>query len=536
MVVTNIGYACTKLPSERLGLDAPALRWVALTGDIIDVTYNELDFATDNVATGLARHRLPDGSVVAVCMPKCPEFFAFALGALKAGFVVCPLFQSLGSDALFDRLADSRAAVFVGTNRQSKRAEALKTELPHLRHVIDMEGVRALAAGAEAGGLKSDCLMEELPGEWPAMLHYTSGSTGKPKGVLHTHSFLGHIKRTAEDVLGLKPGIGFWCTAEAGWVTGSSYGLLAPLALGAVNIIYSGGYDAESWMKMLANNGVEVWYTAPTAIRMLKREDAATHLVGLPKPCLRSVFSVGEPLDPESIAWGKASFGVDIHDTWFQTETGAIMIANTPGEPLKPGSMGKPVCGVEACIIAEDGTPSPVSTPGCLALRAGWPSMFTAYLGRPDDYDARFVGPWYMTGDIAKCDEDGYFWFLGRSDDIINTAGHLVGPFDVEKALLELPEVAEAAAVGVPDDILFEKVAVFVVMTRGVALTAELMLKLRLHVSNRVSSVANPQVIIEVDELPKNNSGKILRRILKADYIEGKTGHTSASNEDGLHP
>jgi acetyl-CoA synthetase len=327
-------------------------------------------------------------------------------------------------------------------------------------------------------------------------------------------------------VLDLRGDDVFWCTADQGWVTGTSYGVAGPWSQGITQVHYGGGYDAEAWFALMEREGVSVWYTAPTALRMLLREDPA--LFGrFDLSRLRTICSVGEPLNPEVIRWGRSVLGKDIHDTWFQTETGAIMIANRPGLEIRPGSMGIPVAGVEPAVLADDGSPLPDGAQGNLCIRTGWPSMFVDYLNNQAAYRSKFRDGWYYTGDTARRDQDGYYWFMGRSDDVINTAGHLVSPFEVESALLEIEEVAESGVIGAPDELLYQKVVAFVCLHAGCSWSQELELKIRLHVTHRLSSFAAPQEILPVDAIPKNKSGKIMRRVLKARYLGTDTGDLS---------
>jgi acetyl-CoA synthetase len=280
-------------------------------------------------------------------------------------------------------------------------------------------------------------------------------------------------------------------------------------------------------MTILEQEQVNVWYTAPTALRMLMREEASLY-TGRRLQALRCTASVGEPLNPEITFWARRTLGKEIHDTWFQTETGAIMIANRPGLAVRPGSMGKVVEGVEAVILDNADHPLPAGQQGRLCLRRGWPSMFTEYLNRAEIYASRFHGEYYDSGDMAVRDADGYFWFVGRTDDVINTSGHLVGPFEIESVLLELPEVAEAAAVSAPDPIRFEKVVVFVCLRSGHSPSRELESRIRLHVANRVSSIASPQEVVFVASLPRNRSGKIMRRVLRARFLGQDEGDLSS--------
>jgi acetyl-CoA synthetase len=403
--------------------------------------------------------------------------------------------------------------------------------LPSLAHVVLVDA----PSHGDDGVLSYDRLMEEASPEYdvpatspddPSVLHYTSGSTGKPKGVLHRHNSVLHQAATTRSVLDLREGDLFWCTADQGWVTGTSYGIIGPWSRGIAQLHYGGPYGGAEWFDLLEKERVTAWYTAPTALRMLMREEPSVYS-GRDLSSLRTVCSVGEPLNPEVIRWARGAIGKDIHDTWFQTETGGIMIANRPGLPIRPGSMGTPVEGVEAAVLDDGGKALPDGEQGNLCLRAGWPSMFVTYLNNRSAYESRFRDGWYYTGDTAKRDGDGYFWFLGRSDDVINTAGHLVSPFEVESALLEVPEVAESGVVGLPDELLFEKVVAFVHLRAGHAWSPELELKIRLHVSNRVSTLATPQEVVVVESIPKNKSGKIMRRVLKARYLGADEGDTS---------
>jgi len=373
----------------------------------------------------------------------------------------------------------------------------------------------------------SDDFVAPLTGpSMPSVLHYTSGSTGKPKGVLHVHESILHLHQTSQDVLNLKDSDVFWCTADQGWVTGTSYGIMGPWSLGVTQIHYGGNYDSNAWFDILEREQVTCWYSAPTALRMLMRENP-DQFKKYDLNALKHIFSVGEPLNPEVIAWARKILKKDIYDTWFQTETGGIMVTNQPGLPIKPGSMGKPVSGIETAIVADDGILLGDNQMGMLCLKTGWPSMFRTYLNNETVYKQKFRNGYYSTGDKALRDEDGYFWFKGRSDDVINTAGHLISPFEIESALLEIEEVAESGVIGAPDDLLFEKVVAFIALRKQYAYTKELELKIRLYVSNKVSSIATPQDIIVVDKIPKNKSGKIMRRVLKARYLGQETGDLS---------
>lgn len=359
--------------------------------------------------------------------------------------------------------------------------------------------------------------------EQPALLHFTSGTTGTPKGVVHVHeAVVGHYA-SAQVVLDLKPEDVMWCTADPGWVTGVSYGLVAPLVVGATLIVDRAEFAADRWYRILQDESVTVWYTAPTAIRMLRRYGGELAL-DYDLSALRLAASVGEPLSPESVRWSRKVFGHPIRDTWWQTETGSIMIAAYPGIDARPGSMGKPVPGVEIQLVErtkrEDGTVGvePVveaDVTGELAIRSGWPSMFRAYLDDEERYAACFADDWYLSGDLARRDEDGYLWFVGRIDDVIKTAGHLVGPVEVENALMEHPAVAEVGVVGRPDEIAGEVVRAFVSLNPGYEPDEGLRADILGHARNKLGPAIAPKELEFRQDLPKTRSGKIMRRILK---------------------
>ena len=373
--------------------------------------------------------------------------------------------------------------------------------------------------------------IEETTAEDPALLHFTSGTTGTPKGALHVHGAVAMHYLTGLYALDLHQDDIFWCTADPGWVTGMSYGVITPLLHGVTSIADEAEFDAERWYRILQDEAVTVWYTAPTAIRMLIKagpELAAQYRF----PHLRFIASVGEPLNPEAVWWGKRVLGLPIHDNWWQTETGGIMIANTPAFDIKPGSMGRPLPGVDAHIVHrnDDGTVSLIDEPGVegeLALESGWPSMFRGYLHEDARYRKCFSDNLYLTGDLAKRDSDGYYWFVGRADDVIKSAGHLIGPFEVESALTSHPAVAEAAVIGKPDPTVGEMVKAFVLLKDGFTAGEDLRLQLLGHARKRLGATVAPKEIEFVDTLPHTRSGKIMRRLLKARELGLPEGDTS---------
>jgi len=531
----NIGHICTAQQCAAGRGNKLAMRWFSPRMERSDYTFFELERSTNRFANLLQGLGITKGEVLFTFLPKSTEQMVAFLGSLKAECITGTLFSNFGEDALLDRLGDSAARLVVTRKSLYRKIERIRDQLPALRTII----LTDVAADLSADVLSWSRLMAEASetftvpvttADTPSVLHYTSGSTGKPKGVLHRHGSILQQSRTANEVLGLGDDDLFWCTADQGWVTGTSYGIIGPWSLGVTQLHYAGGYDAGHWFDLLQREQVTVWYTAPTALRMLMREEQELYR-GLDLSHLKQIFSVGEPLNPEVISWSRSCLDKEIYDTWFQTETGAIMIANRPGVPVRPGSMGVALPGIEPGILADDGSKLPAGSQGNLCLKAGWDSMFITYLNNDSAYRSKFRDGWYYTGDMAWQDRDGYYWFLGRSDDVINTSGHLVSPFEVESALLELPEIAESGVIGVPDELLFEKVIAFVHIHAGIEFTAELELKIRLHIANRLSSVAIPQEVLQLENLPKNKSGKIMRRVLKARYLGLDAGDISTLEE-----
>jgi acetyl-CoA synthetase len=417
-----------------------------------------------------------------------------------------------------------------------RRVGSLRQDLPELRHVllVDAEDHR------ENGIWSLPRLMEEASTDFPiadtqpedmALLHFTSGTTGMPKGAIHVHNAVLMHYVTAKYALDLHAGDVFWCTADPGWVTGTSYGIIAPLLHRVINIVDEADFDAERWYSILEREKVNVWYTAPTAIRMLMRIDNEP-LVEYDLSHLRFVASVGEPLNPEAVLWGVKKLGLPIHDNWWQTETGGIMIANYPAMDVRPGSMGRPLPGVEAAIVhrTTPGAVEVVDRPGVegdLAIRTGWPSMFRGYLHEPERYEKCFADGWYLSGDLAKRDADGYFWFVGRADDIIKTAGHMVSPFEVESALMEHPAVAEAGVIGKPEPAIGQIVKAFVALKDGFQPSEGLRMELIGFARTRLGVALAPKEIDFEQKLPKTRSGKIMRRLLKARELGLEIGDTS---------
>jgi acetyl-CoA synthetase len=523
-----------------------AIRWMGRKGERRDLTYADLGEQTSRFASALRDLGVGIGDTVFVLSNRIPELYVAVLGALKNGSVVAPLFSAFGPEPIQTRMALGAGKVLVTTSALYRRkVAAIRDRLPDLEHVIiiptgadeDIPATLSLFDLLADGDPMAPA--EAMSAEDPALLHFTSGTTGTPKGAVHVHGAMRHHYVSALYALDLHPDDVFWCTADPGWVTGTSYGIIAPLLHGVTSIVDEGDFDADRWYGTIERERVTVWYTAPTAIRMLMKVGA-----GVAKEydlsSLRFVASVGEPLNPEGVLWGLEAFAMPIHDNWWQTETGGIMIANYPSVEVRPGSMGLPLPGAEATILrrdehgkvrlADDGSAVEETEPlieGELALRPGWPSMFRGYLGMDDAYARCFTGGWYHAGDLAERDADGYFWFVGRADDVIKTAGHLIGPFEVESALIEHPAVAEAGVIGKPDDMAGEVVKAFVSLNPGHEWSEQLEKELMAWTRTRLGAAVAPREIAYEPNLPHTRSGKIMRRLLKAWELGLPTGDIS---------
>lgn len=521
----NIAYEAVDRHVEGPLRNAVALRWLGSDGTVKDHSYTELRDRSNKFANVLSLFGVKKGERVFCLTGRIPELYIAAMGTLKMGAVFCPLFAVFGPEPVFQRLSRGDARVLITTfDQYRKKLDALMGRLPELQHVLltdvkeDInERVRSLHRLMKAAS-KSFTIPPTSPDD-PALLHFTSGTTGMPKGALHVHHAVEMHAYTGRVVLDLHPGDIYWCTADPGWVTGTSYGIIAPLVNGATTIVDEEEFDAVRWYTILQDQQVNVWYTAPTAIRRLMRLDI--------KPGkqydlshLRLVLSVGEPLHADAVRWMQDTFKVPILDNWWQTETGGIMITNRKDMPVRPGSMGKPIDGLEAAIAEIDGDAIKIITEpgkaGHLVLKKGWPSMFRGYLHEKERYRKCFRGDWYVTGDMAHIDTDGYYWFEGRADDIIKTSGHMVGPFEVESKLMEHPAVMEAAVIGKPDPMIGELVKAFVVLKPDGEPTEKQRVELIAFARKQLGSAVAPKEIEFVSDLPKTRSGKVLRRLLKA--------------------
>jgi acetyl-CoA synthetase len=534
----NIAYEAIGRHVANGHADQIAIIWLGKKGKRQELTYGALDSRSNQFANVLAALGVEPGDRVYSLAGRIPELYLCALGTLKHRAIFCPLFSAFGPEPIAERLQLGEARVLFTTERLYKRRiAAIRDRVPTLEHVIimpDSKAPRNPEATIDWAKAMAEASAEyEIPDtdpETPALLHFTSGTTGTPKGAYHVHQAVLTHYVTGKLALDLHPGDIYWCTADPGWVTGTSYGISAPLSNRVTMIIDEAEFDPTRWYRILEEEKVQVWYTAPTAIRMLMKAGPE-----LPRSsdlsALRFMASVGEPLNPQAVIWGQEILGKPFHDNWWQTETGGIMIANYASMNVRPGSMGRPMPGVTAGILREgdDGHLHEVNDPeldGELALRPDWPSVFRGYWNNQERYDACFRDGWYLSGDLARRDEDGYYWFVGRADDVIKSAGHLIGPFEVESVIMKHPAVAEVGVIGKPDPVAGTIIKAFVSLQPGHCWSDELHKEL-IGFGRKNLGTAAPREIDVIESLPKTRSGKIMRRLLKARELGLPEGDTS---------
>ena len=535
----NIAYEALDRHVVHGDGDRLALRWFGKDGGSLDFTYADLTRATARFANVLRDHGLEPGDRLYSLMGRKPELYIAALGTLKAGLVFSPLFSAFGPEPIRTRMEIGEANAVVTTESIYRRKIAKwRDDIPSLKLVflvdVDEAPEGCVALGPAMAAASADFEVAPTGPEDMALIHFTSGTTGRPKGAVHVHQAVYAHAATGRFALNLRPGAIYWCTADPGWVTGTSYGIISPLVNGVTMLVDEAEFDLDRWYGLLQREKVDIWYTAPTAIRMMMRAGAEAA-----EPYdfshLKFLASVGEPLNPEAVVWGKQVFGHPFHDNWWQTETGGIMIANLAAMDIKPGSMGKPLPGITAAVVDTDASPVRECAPGRvgeLALRPGWPSMMRAYLHEQARYDKTFRDGWYLSGDLAMQDAEGYFWFVGRADDLIKSSGHLIGPFEVESALIEHPAVAEAGVIGLPDETAGEVVKAYVSLNPGFEPSEELERDIRGHARKKLGPAVAPREVVFRKTLPKTRSGKIMRRLLKARELGLPEGDISTLETD----
>lgn len=530
----NAAYNMIDRHVEKGMGDKKALLFVGANGEKEQYTFADFQKLSNQFANALTSLDVKKGDRFFIFLPSIPERSVAFLGGLKMGSIVGTMFAAFQEAALLDRLADSKAKILITNSTLFPRIEKIWKDLPHLEKVIIVErgsvshpkGDNIVSYNSLMEGQSSEFAIAHLQKDDFSYMLYTSGTTGKPKGVVHTHFDILQAMVTSTYVLDLHEDDIYWCTADLGWVTGVVYAALGPWCLGVTQVMFEGRFSPENWYTLLQDEKITVWYTAPTAIRMLMGSEISPKDFNLSS--LRHLCSVGEPLNPEAIWWGLEEFGLPFHDTWWQTEQGSITITNYPVMDIRPGSMGKPLPGVQAAIIDDNGNELGDEQEGNLALKAETvSSLMKEIWGNEEKFKSYFLKGWYISGDRAKRDSDGYYWFIGRADDVIKTMGERVGPFEVESSLVECEEVVEAGVIGKPDELRGEIIKAFVVLKSGIKPTEQLKEKLKMHVKNHLAGHAYPREIEFIDKLPKTRSGKIMRRLLKSRELGLPEGDTS---------
>lgn len=553
----NAAYNAVDRHTQTWRKNKIAMYWEDEDGSQQKYTFEELAMLSNKVGNILKDFGVERGDRVFIFLPRIPELYISFLGILKIGAIAGTLFSAFQEQALYDRLNNCDASVLITNSLLKPRVDTIRKKLPNLKHILTVDTPDFTKSMEKARDVLH--IANTDPDDYAFML-YTSGTTGKPKGVVHSHRTILQEYCTAKWVLDLQDDDVYWCTADPGWVTGIAYEILGSWAVGVSAVVYAGRFDSRKWYEILSKYKVSVWYTAPTAIRMLMAT-GWNPVKDYNLSALRHLCSVGEPLNPEAITWSIKTFGKPFHDTWWQTETGAICIANFPYMDIKIGSMGKAIPGLVAAIVDDEGREIGSNIEGNIALLPPWPSLMKTIWRRPNKFKSYFITgtrkekgnhsqsnsdkrcTWYISGDRGYKDADGYFWFIGRADDVIKTSGERVGPFEVESALIAHPAVVEAGVIGKPDALRGEIIKAFVVLdqayvkrfreSRGFPESAQKTLKeeLSLYVKKHLAGHAYPREIEFIDKLPKTRSGKIMRRILKAQELGQPIGDTSTLEE-----
>lgn len=538
--IINIGWYCSDRICDTGKGEKVALFWEGFGEKERKFTFNDLRLASNTIGAFLRTLGIKEEDRVCLFMDRIPELYLSFLGVLKIGAIVQPLFSAFGDESLYVRLENAQTRAIITQRKHVSKVRKIVDTLPFLEHIIivDYDSRKPLQKKEIAFSLEEAKPVDQFEvfptrAESPSVLHYTSGTTGQPKGVKHVHYSLISQYLTTKWALDLQEDDIYWCTADPGWVTGTSYGIIGPWSMGVTQCVLDSGFSAESWYRFIKKYNISVWYSAPTAIRSLMK--AGEELVKkFDLSSLRHLASVGEPLNAEAVIWSEKVFGKPFLDSYWQTETGSIMVTNFPGMKVKPGSMGKPFPGIAGTIVdPKTFEPFPdTGKIGLIAFKPGWPAMMRTYWNNDEMFRKKFEEGWYLPGDRASIDSEGYFWFVGRDDDVINTGGHLVSPFEVESALLEHEAVSESAVVAKPDDVNMEVVKAFVTLKPGYEPSDDLELQIMNFIRKKLSSLAMPQEIEYMDTLPKTRSGKIMRRILHAREWGEEIGDTSTLEDD----
>ncbi len=544
----NICYEALDRHIMGPGRNLTAIRYVPPTwsldrAEVVDISYEELRNNTYKFANALKKLGLKKGEVLFSLSPRIPELYTVALGTFRLGVVFSPLFPAFGPGPVLARMSKGKAKlIFSLASLFRKKVFPVLNSLPTLEHIIlidDDGSLKDIPGAIDFYKLMEEAdpspILEKTDPMDIALLHFTSGTTGEPKGAVHVHQAVIYHKISGQYALDLRENDVFWCTADPGWVTGTSYGIISPLCNGATLLIDGAEFNAARWYEILNYFKVDVWYSAPTAMRMLMKAGEE-----LPKKYdfshIRFASCVGEPLNPEVIKWIQKNLHIILHDNWWQTETGGIIVANDAKTEIRPGSMGKPLPGIEVALIKNIINHKILfaanNEQGEIVIRKGWPSMFTSYLDNPERYSQCFVGDWYLSGDLAKKDQDGYYWFIGRKDDVIKTSGHLIGPFEVENVLMDHPAVLESAVIGIPDPVIGEMIKGYVVLKKSFIQSEEQKLQILAHARKKLGAALAPREIQFLDNLPKTRSGKIMRRLLKARELGLPEGDLSTLESD----
>lgn len=513
----NANLAVLTLKKYSTDRSKIALVWEGINGKCEKFTFYDLEKIANRIANVFNQFGIGYGDRVFTLMNRTPELYATIPAVLKVGASVGVLFADFGSEAIRQRLDDAGAKAIVTDTANVGKIEEIFEKLPKLETVLvvgDWQTSHNFYSFSDFVSKVSNEFEDVfVDADDNCFLIYTSGTTGLPKGVVHRHAIAERLYSTAKSVLSLEKNDFYWCTADAGWVTGLCYGIFAPWLLGFPILVYEGEFDSKKWLELFEKHQITCLYTTPTMLRLLRNEhgdDSLNYNLSV-----KRIYSAGEPLNPEVISWAENVFGAEVYDNYWQTETGSQIIANRPNMNIIRGAMGKAVEGVQVAIIDEKGRELPPNEIGDIAIKPNLSSLFKGYWNFPEATRACFRGGWYITRDRGKLDEKGYFWFVARNDDVITCEAQRVGPFEVESAILAHPSVFESAAIGVADAVTTEHVKAFVVLRKKFSPSQNLAEQIASVVRAQLSPQSTPREIEFVEQLPKTKSGKIQREVLR---------------------